>query len=174
MESLRPVSSSLDAQRAMMRPGTAPVPQAVSTSSGPDDGLGSPLRAAPGTGRQRWAQLGGDFTGLGEAQLIRLVVRAEKENKGDSAEFAAALRVPSYPPNAWCAARRTSKKASRVCPNPVFFQALGSAFIRKGKLAAAEPMLERSLSMAQQIHGANSAEAEVCRLSPHLEDRCMG
>jgi len=39
-------------------------------------------------------------------------------------------------------------------------QALGAAFVRKGKLAAAEPMLERSLSMAQMIHGPTSAEAE--------------
>ena len=72
-----------------------------------------------------------------------------------------------------CSASNQQESLTRV-PQPCFFQALGSAFIRKGKLAAAEPMLERSLSMAQQIHGANSAEAEVCRLSPHLEDRCMG
>jgi len=88
MQPLR-VSTGVDAavRAAGSRPSTAPVPP-------PEDAAaGSPMRAPPGTGRERWQQLGTDFQGLGEAQLIRLVVRAEKENRGDSAEFCAALRV---------------------------------------------------------------------------------
>ena len=91
MQPLRPVTAATGIHRPEpVRPTTAPAPQIEQREKAVD----SPLFASPGTGKERWGKLGGDFSGMGQAQLVRMVVRAEKENRGDSAEFCGALKVP--------------------------------------------------------------------------------